>query len=199
MFPPSCALPHLGKVSRQPHLAALTQRAQQACVADEQLDGPLSEGLSALIDEVRTLEVSEVVSHHSRDEALHLLHVEWARNIWLTWAGQRPIKQTNKHTCRLKQLHFIRGYKYWISNNFCLKGTIVEMFYALVLWLLFLKVCKTHDKSSYMLQQSPSLDHTFQCWWVLVVFHVSRNGTSWPVQAQDEQGGRLHRPVRAGL
>lgn len=76
MFPPSCALPHLGKVSRQPHLAALTQRAQQACVADEQLDGPLSEGLSALIDEVRTLEVSEVVSHHSRDEALHLLHVE---------------------------------------------------------------------------------------------------------------------------
>lgn len=68
-------------------------------MADEQFDGPPSDGLCALVDEVHALEVTEVVSHHSGDEALQLLHVEGARDVGLIRAGQRPAKtRKNTHT-----------------------------------------------------------------------------------------------------
>lgn len=64
-------------------------------MTDEQLDGSLSDGLGALIDKVHALEVSEVVSHHSGDEALQLLHVEGAWDVGLVRAGQWPAKDTH--------------------------------------------------------------------------------------------------------
>ena len=67
-------------------------------MADEQLDGPLSDGLGALVDEIHTLEVSEVVGHDSGDEALQLLHVEGARDIGLIRVAQRPATHTFKHS-----------------------------------------------------------------------------------------------------
>lgn len=85
----------LRKVSSQPHLAAFAQRAQEAAVADKQLDGPLSDSLCVLKDKVHALEVTEVIRHHSGDEALQLLHVQRARDIRLIGAGNRPAT----HTC----------------------------------------------------------------------------------------------------
>lgn len=67
-------------------------------MADEQLDGPLSDGLCALIDEVHALEVAEVVGHHSGEEALQLLHVEGARHVGLVGAGERPATHTDTYT-----------------------------------------------------------------------------------------------------
>lgn len=65
-------------------------------MAYEQLNGSLSDGLCALVDEVHALEGSEVVGHYSGDEALQLLHVERAGNVGLIRAGQRPATQTQK-------------------------------------------------------------------------------------------------------
>lgn len=39
-------------------------------MADEELDGPLGDGLSALVDKVDALEVAQVVCRHPGQEAL---------------------------------------------------------------------------------------------------------------------------------
>lgn len=77
---------HLCKVSSQSHLAALSQRTQQAGVADEELDGPLCDGFGALVNEVYALEVPEVVRHHSGDETLEFFHVQGAGDVRLVRA-----------------------------------------------------------------------------------------------------------------
>lgn len=92
--PPCLESPNLCKVSSQSHFASFPQWSQQAGVAEEQLDGSLGDGLSAVIDKVHTLEVSEVVSHYSGDETLQLLHVQGARDVWLIRTGQRSGENT---------------------------------------------------------------------------------------------------------
>lgn len=69
-------------------------------MADEQLDGPLSDSLCVLKDKVHALEVTEVIRHHSGDEALQLLHVQRAWDIRLIGAGNRPAT----HVCMFHQL-----------------------------------------------------------------------------------------------
>lgn len=67
-------------------------------MADEQLDGSLGNGLGALVDEVHALDVSEVVAHHSGDEALQLLHVEGAGDVGLIRGRQGPAPHRHRHT-----------------------------------------------------------------------------------------------------
>lgn len=59
-------------------------------MAHEELNGPLGDGLGALVDEVDTLEVAEVVGRHPGQEALQLLHVEGTWHVGPVGSGQRP-------------------------------------------------------------------------------------------------------------
>lgn len=88
---------HLSKVSGQPHLAALSQWPQDAAVAHKQLHRPLRDPFCAVKDEVHALEVTEVIRHHSGDEALQLLHVQGTRHIWFIRAANRPATHTRFH------------------------------------------------------------------------------------------------------
>lgn len=74
-------------------------------MADKELNGPLGDGLGALVDEVDALEVAEVVGRHPGQEALQLLHVEGTGIVGPVWSGQRPAvakgaKQSPSHLCR---------------------------------------------------------------------------------------------------
>lgn len=72
---------HLSKVSRQPHLPSLTEWAQETGVADEEGDGALCDVLRTIVQEVQTLQRTEVVVHHTCNEALQLTHVQRAWHV----------------------------------------------------------------------------------------------------------------------
>lgn len=78
---------HLGEVCGQSHLAALAERAQQAGVADEEVDGAAGDGLRVVVDEVQALEMAQVVAHATRHKALQLLHVEGTGHVWAACRG----------------------------------------------------------------------------------------------------------------
>lgn len=59
-------------------------------MADKELNGPLGDRLSALVDEVDALEVAEVVGSHPGQEALQLFHVEGTWHVRPVGSGQRP-------------------------------------------------------------------------------------------------------------
>lgn len=73
--------PHLSKVCCQPHLPTLSERTQDAGMADEKGDGALGDVLRTVIQKVQTLQRAEVVIHHASDEALQLTHVQRARHV----------------------------------------------------------------------------------------------------------------------
>lgn len=64
-------------------------------MAHEEPDGPLSDPLRVGEDEVRALEVAEVIGHHPGDEALQLPHVQGTRDVGFIGAGDGPAKHTH--------------------------------------------------------------------------------------------------------